>query len=305
MIKSFEILRIFTAVVVVIGHYRSILLPPLALVKDPSLPLKVFYLLSGYGHQAVLLFFLISGYLIGGRYLKNDYKIASEIKKRVVRIYPVFILSIMLSILLENTGMSLKDLVILFSGFGEIFGIRLENNLPLWSLSYEIIYYILFAYLFHSKNSSRLLGLLLVFILVIFAPKIILYSVFWLLGAFLSFERVKLYLSTNKRIIIALGIVAFVLVRFYRGDVGYINYSLNVLIVIMFAAILSEKLVKSDIGLPLAYLGRFSYPLYALHFPLILWSQGRFPYYYGIIVTVVLVICLMYLEKKILDWKRT
>ena len=243
--------------------------------------------------------------MIGGRYLKKDYKIASEIKKRVVRVYPVFILSIMLSILMGKSGMSLKELVIFFSGFGEVFGIRLENNVPLWSLSYEIIYYILFAYLFHNKRSSQLIGVLLVFILIILAPKIILYSVFWLLGAFLSFEKVKLYLSANKRIIIPLGVVAFVLVRFYRGEVGYINYILNVLIVIMFAALLSEKLFKSDIGLPLVYLGRFSYPLYALHYPLILWSQGRFQYYYGIIVIVGLVICLMYLEKKILDWIRT
>ena len=98
------------------------------------------------GHSCVLLFFVLSGYVIGltnqrplnrittGRYLKN----------RLIRLYPIYVLSLILTLFI---AFPLYPLRIILGHFvflqNSIVPVMYENN-PLWSLNSEIVYYLLF-----------------------------------------------------------------------------------------------------------------------------------------------------------------
>jgi len=59
-------LRWVSAFLVVIGHLRSFIFINYAGVEQQNLLVKLFYYITGFGHQAVMVFFIISGYLVGG-----------------------------------------------------------------------------------------------------------------------------------------------------------------------------------------------------------------------------------------------
>ena len=71
MHKVIERLRWFSAFVVVFGHARSLTFLPLKEVSNQSVFIKVFYFLTGYGHQAVIVFFMISGFLVAKPLIKK------------------------------------------------------------------------------------------------------------------------------------------------------------------------------------------------------------------------------------------
>lgn len=64
-----DIVRALAAVAVVVGHTRSAFLLD-AQRAEPLAPLeKVFYFLSGLGHQSVIVFFVLSGFFVGASVL--------------------------------------------------------------------------------------------------------------------------------------------------------------------------------------------------------------------------------------------
>lgn len=97
------------------------------------------------GHFCVLIFFVLSGYVIGasnpGR-LTAD-KIVPYLKKRFIRIYPIYFISITLALLVAvpyPVSTILGNYALLQ---GALSNIIWENN-PIWSLNYEVVYYLLF-----------------------------------------------------------------------------------------------------------------------------------------------------------------
>ena len=59
------------AIAVCAGHLRSALLVDYSQLTHSSYMLKAFYFLTGLGHQAVIIFFVLSGFFVGGSILKN------------------------------------------------------------------------------------------------------------------------------------------------------------------------------------------------------------------------------------------
>ena len=64
--NTLNFLRWLSALMVVIGHLRSFLFVEYNLVENKTVFIKLFYFITGFGHQAVIVFFVISGYLVGG-----------------------------------------------------------------------------------------------------------------------------------------------------------------------------------------------------------------------------------------------
>jgi len=64
--NTLNFLRWFAALMVVVGHLRSFLFVEYNLVEHKTIFIKLFYFITGFGHQAVIIFFMISGYLVGG-----------------------------------------------------------------------------------------------------------------------------------------------------------------------------------------------------------------------------------------------
>ena len=63
---GFDFLRGFAAFLVVISHLRNFLFVDFSEVVNPSLFDQAFYFVTGLGHQAVMVFFVLSGFFVGG-----------------------------------------------------------------------------------------------------------------------------------------------------------------------------------------------------------------------------------------------
>ncbi|RZL50971.1 MAG: acyltransferase, partial [Pedobacter sp.] len=149
-VEVIEYLRGFAAFYVVIHHFLGFT----ELKKNVP---EIFHFPFRFGQEIVLLFFLMSGFVIYAANQKIRDKFFLEyLKKRVIRIYPTFILTLILSIIIlkiNNEYLKQTDFVDLL---GNIFMLQdtgnkpgaivypFLQNYPLWSLSYEWWFYMLF-----------------------------------------------------------------------------------------------------------------------------------------------------------------
>jgi peptidoglycan/LPS O-acetylase OafA/YrhL len=155
------------------GHVRGHFFADYQKVRDKSPALDFLYFCTGFGHQAVMVFFVLSGFLISssivqslasGRWSWREYAI-----NRSSRLYAVLIPGLLLGLLWDKLGISLfsasgvyshplKDFgsaiaqnQLTFSAFvGNLFFLQtilcptFGSNGPLWSLANEFWYYVLF-----------------------------------------------------------------------------------------------------------------------------------------------------------------
>jgi peptidoglycan/LPS O-acetylase OafA/YrhL len=93
------------------------------------------------GHLMVLIFFMLSGYVIGLNHLNRKFILSDYLKRRIVRLYPVYIIAIIITaVIFTDEWQNIVGAL----GFVQ----NLVTNVPihnqaLWSLNYEVIYYIL------------------------------------------------------------------------------------------------------------------------------------------------------------------
>ncbi len=152
---------------------------------------------SGYGAPAVVVFFVLSGFVIG--YVTDsretsgwDYAIA-----RAARLYSVVVPALVLTALLDGIGAYIVPALyiktallgdgawhlpvsLLFLNEAWSVGITPGSNGPYWSLSYEVAYYVMFGCAFYLRSWPRMLALLLV--ASIAGPRIVALLPLWLLG---------------------------------------------------------------------------------------------------------------------------
>jgi peptidoglycan/LPS O-acetylase OafA/YrhL len=213
-----DLSRWLSAFLVVIGHVRHLVLVDLKNVEERSIYVDLIYFVSGLGHEAVVVFFVISGYLVGGKALDKwierwpdlrDYAIA-----RFSRIYTVLIPALLVGLTIDAVGLywfnsselytnsmqyqtdslgreiaSSMDASTFLGNLLFLQGIltgSLGSNGPLWSLSYEWWYYCIFALIGVSATSSsrfRLFYLLGAIALTYLLPeKLVVWGLIWLLG---------------------------------------------------------------------------------------------------------------------------
>jgi len=144
----------------------------------------VVYTLGSYGHEAVLFFFLLSGFSIHysslDRSLNTSKGLINYYYLRFRRIYPIYLLAIVLTLSLLFLGYYLfpspfekeiKELTVPVTFYNLIFladrfyieGIisrTIPINGPLWSLSYEVVYYFVYPlYWMLNKRYGQILTL--------------------------------------------------------------------------------------------------------------------------------------------------
>src|SRR6516225_8082916 len=66
-----DMLRGLAAIGVVVGHIRGFLIVGYAAAGSHSLFDQLFYFVTGLGHQCVIAFFALSGFLVGGPALRD------------------------------------------------------------------------------------------------------------------------------------------------------------------------------------------------------------------------------------------
>lgn len=150
------------------------------------------------GSDAVVIFFVLSGFVITHTSRVKDLNLKDYLFSRTTRIYSVAIPAVLLTFLFDRVGASVAPEAyqgwwyhpnslgqslfygLSFSNEWSYIGFRLGTNGPYWSLSYEVAYYLLFGIAFYLSGLQRL-TLLLVTTLV-FGVKILALAPVWLLG---------------------------------------------------------------------------------------------------------------------------
>ena len=106
----------------------------------------IFFASTHLGNEAVVLFFVLSGYLVGGKVLQRtfdrSFDTSAYILDRVTRIYvpflPALIVSGIIGYAIGARPLSLFEFLGNLAGLQSVCVHSYAGNLPLWSLSYEI-----------------------------------------------------------------------------------------------------------------------------------------------------------------------
>ncbi|MDR3576832.1 MAG: acyltransferase [Anaerolineaceae bacterium] len=188
------------------------------------------------GHLAVIVFFVLSGYLVGGGTLRawqrNVWTWREYAIQRMSRLWVVLIPALVLTVSIDRLGISLFGFSGIYGGptgqdsiapnilsrldaktfFGCLFFVQdiltktLGSDSPLWTLSYEFWFYIAFPLFLGAATRRyslrwRLGSAALLIATGMFAgPKIAAYYLIWLLGASLQLIPKRLSLRTAQRL---------------------------------------------------------------------------------------------------------
>ena len=119
-----DLIRGIAALLVMMGHLRaSMFISNLELKNSEQLSYsgKIFYFLTSQGHNSVIIFFVLSGFLVGGSIIHNKliFNFKTYIIKRLSRLwiplFPVFILTFFVDLLISNINSDvLKGGIIFF-----------------------------------------------------------------------------------------------------------------------------------------------------------------------------------------------
>jgi len=235
-----DLLRFLAALIVVLAHFRGAFFVEYSLlpINQQNPFVFVFYLLTRLGDEAVIVFFIMSGLLVGGKSLdrlrKGTFDFKSYSIDRCVRIMLPLIAALLFAIpvyTLNGTGINWLDwLGNLFSLQGILVAPVIE---PLWSLSYEVWFYVLIGticYFFGNNVSSTGKYLSFIILLVcalVFIKLKLIYLSIWLIGAIAYFIIPK---TKNNYVIWISGICGIIIIGFLQlssGSRTSMNFSIN------------------------------------------------------------------------------
>jgi peptidoglycan/LPS O-acetylase OafA/YrhL len=260
--------------------------------------------LSGFGSQAVTVFFVLSGYLVGGRVLEQilDEKKVSLRKyavDRITRIYVVLLPTIAVIGILDLIGSRLIDNDNLYSHyelskhltFGTLLGTLLNlqgiftdffgTNGPLATLATEFWYYVIFPLLVspwlpgRGKRARSILTFTGIIILTLWTfknPWFGLGFVYWCIGAFGRVARNSFFpLQTTMAVLMFLGFLFLTRISLRSSFLGTteIQFIYGVIVSILFLNVIRAIERSGFQSMPLGsfnhFMADFSYSLYALH----------------------------------------
>lgn len=307
-----DMARGLAAVAVLAGHVRGFFFVPYHDLARHSIGLSALYAATALGHQAVIVFFVLSGFFIVSSIVdsieKNRWSWKVYLTNRIVRLSLVLIPALVLCWAADQIGMAVKStaafyehqLLSSFSAsiaqletarnfFGNLFYLQsilvqpFGSDAPLWSLSYEFWYYILFplvlcALLRRSRGSARLVFAGLAVAVVWFVgATIAAYFLIWLLGGAIA---VSSFLKSSpvrfaKANAFALALFAFVLGFSVKYPL-HSPFGTDAIVAIGFAfwTYCTVEVCEGELTAIYAKVARllagFSYTLYLTHLPLVL-----------------------------------
>ncbi|MGA9937411.1 MAG: acyltransferase [Candidatus Acidiferrales bacterium] len=241
-----DLIRAAAAWAVVWGHLRGLFFVDYPEVANHSGWLGAIYFLTGFGHQAVMVFFVLSGFFISSAILRRhathtwswrDYAI-----DRTSRLYVVLIPGLLFGALWDTIGshrfadtglythplmnlgyavardgLNPKDFV------GNLFFLQtivcrtFGSNAPLWSLANEFWYYVLFplgltaglAWAGKYWRRAIPLTILMLGVAIFVGPGMLIEFLIWLAGFVLAVAYLRLKVSSKAWLIVYL-VVSFI-----------------------------------------------------------------------------------------------
>ncbi len=303
-----DMIRAIAAILVLVGHARALFLVDFDEVQSPTIFTKLFYAVTGLGHQAVMVFFVLSGFLITRSIRQNitrGWSWRTYSANRLIRLYVVLVPAIAIGACLDLAGiyyfgtsgiyggnnyaliikdavgnsLSLRDAFINLAFLQGIAGPTFGSNGPLWSLSYEFWYYVLFPLLIipvftRSSKSSKLISIALaVVIAFLIKGPILTYFSIWMLGATIAF--IPPFTATKATALTCLSaaiLIACILISRMRSQMSFGN---DLLVAVSFSMFILGLINLGDRKLSNTYeraaksLSSVSYTLYLVHLPLL------------------------------------
>ena len=279
-----DISRWISAFVVVISHLRNLVFVDYDYVDSKSILIRLFYFLTGFGQQAVVIFFVLSGFLIGGSILNKiksrNFSFTKYSIDRFSRIYMVFPLSLLSGLLFDwigylhfnQTGVYTNKLQLATVNFNisERIGLDtfianffmlqnvstypLGSNGPLWSLANEWWYYLYFPLIILSFSYKSTYKQAICVIAVI-GLSIMMYNSnehgnmlfsfsIWIIGTCLWFAEFIKIKYLNFYILLFLMFLHLTISRI--GVLNYLDgFQSNIILAILFALII-KSIIQSD-----------------------------------------------------------
>lgn len=259
------------------------------------------------GHKAVVLFFVLSGYVIAYAAHERERTLAPFLISRAARIYSVAVPALILGYAVEmlrwrlgdtapvyQLTQPLKYLPVFLTFTGDAWFLREDafGNIPYWSLYYEVWYYIAFAACFYLRGRRRtwlLLGVALVA-----GPRICLLAPLWAVGYLIYRLHGSPGLSrTRARLLFGASLLAFCVVAIGNPNTAinrwadaltggwmhaYLRYSQFVLGDMLTGGLVAANLYAAGyaglrfgrLAQPIGWLASLTFSLYLLHYPLLL-----------------------------------
>lgn len=162
------------------------------------------------GGLAVYIFFMLSGYVIGlGAFKEDHFNVRSFYNKRLVRLYPAYLFAFLFLFILgtENKVWETIGNLFMLQNSLPYFNIKIPvepHLLPIWSINYEVLYYLLFPLVFIYKPRIITITLLLAGIAMIgyhfslipmFITDYAIGYIFWLCGLGICW-----FFTTNEKV---------------------------------------------------------------------------------------------------------
>lgn len=316
---SLDLIRALAACAVMVGHLRALFFVDFRQLSQKSWPLEALYFFTGFGHQAVIVFFVLSGFLISstvirshvlGKWSWRDYAV-----NRATRLYVVLIPGLLLGFLWDRTGgwlfatkgiyahpiadlgpaVPLQNLTSA-NFFGNFFFLQtilcdtFGSNGPLWSLANEFWYYVLFPVALAAGLawSRRRFGVaipmtcLAIFIGAFVGRGILIGFLIWLAGCALVFLYSKVQVRSRFATLGMLGFtsvlagVTFTAARVLPSDPLLSDLEVGFVFTFFLFSVLQVAVRRNPSTYSSAAhrFAGFSYSLYVLHFPFLLFFRN-------------------------------
>jgi len=314
-----DMIRTAAAWAVMWGHLRTLFFVDFQHAQRPGWLLGVLYFFTGFGHQAVMVFFVLSGFLISATVIKSHLSGTWSWREyainRSTRLYVVLIPGLLLGLFWDLAGSALSASTGVYThplsdlgpsvplsnlNVGNFFGNLLflqtiicppfGSNTPLWSLANEFWYYALFpaalsALLAFFRKDMRVAVPLSIVAACLAAflglDKLIGFLV-WMSGCALVYGCSKFQLQTKITVFLYLllsAIILFACLSAARTSFASMlgsDLAVGIAFTLFLFGILQLELGAGSrhyLGVAHRFAG-FSYSLYVLHFPLLLFLRA-------------------------------
>jgi peptidoglycan/LPS O-acetylase OafA/YrhL len=301
-----SLLRGLASLQVAAAHLRAEVFPGFGTVGKPPLLYKGLAFSTGFSYLAVILFFLLSGWLVGGSFLN---KLDSDRPFRhyaIDRLSRLWVVLVPLFMVMLATGVAVGTLDPAHVSFiaskpysviavlGNMVGLQtivvppFGGNFPLWSLANETWYYVLFplcVVVWRGRTMvSRVAAVLTIGAIVhLVHGTIILYFSIWLLGVAFSRLRIEAGPILHSTLLLLIGTAVYIRMR-GRADItleSFGQYLLFSLVCALFLSSMQFQRMPAPMSKWLDSGSRFfaniSFTLYVLHVPMIavMWHLVR------------------------------
>jgi len=314
-------IRACAALAVMLDHLRGLFFVPIAEAHNSGAAVKGLYFLTSLGHQAVIVFFVLSGYFVGSSVLRAVVRAHWSwrwyLNQRLTRLWIVLVPALVIGGALDLTGILVFGSAGVYGG-GQGYagivpdavqthlgiGVAAQNALflqgfrattfgsngALWSLAKELLYYLAFPTLVFvvaaGRHATRLVAAALLVIAGLFVgASIASYFFIWLAGvaAFLAPEapllRQRRWLAWSCAIASVGACVLVLAAAKYRLEGAVSDFALMPAFALLIFVLAQrwggrQDDVPSGGGKVFRKLAAFSYTLYVIHLPILVFVRA-------------------------------